>query len=100
MSEEHKCGPDGEPEFFEALSAVFAQHPNVSKNYSVTCQDHYTNNMGIDLGKMIKILSIENDQVVARFVETETADGNLICCEWISDPTGHRWVCAARWDRV
>jgi hypothetical protein len=102
-SEGHSCGPEGaDRKFFDALADVFDDHPGMLTKYAVSCVDHETDIMKIDLKKRVEISRIEGERIISVFGdrgESAAAAAGLICCKWwrSSDNT---WECLRRWDHA
>jgi hypothetical protein len=103
MSEDHKCGPDQDTDFFRAINEVFNRFPAAAAKYAIGCMDHETQIMGIDFSKTELILRIVGNQIITdqqdRSQPGPAPAADLICCEWqrVADNT---WRCTSRWDRV
>ena len=107
--EEHKCGPEHNTEFFDALNEVYNKFPEAADQYAVICIDHETDIMKIDFKKqegiarmdegMKKVTIDYQDKPAAEASDEGLASSGLICCKWWreSDST---WTCLQRWDHA
>lgn len=94
----HMCGPEGDSDFFNAIGEVFDKFPDLLKKYSISCVDHETDVMKIDIEKQVGLARIEGNKIVTEFSDRSLASG-LICCKWWRESTS-TWICLQRWDHA
>jgi hypothetical protein len=93
MTEEYKCGPETDSEFFYELRAVFDKYPDAAQKYSIHCKVLENHIMRIDFGKQVGVSRVEGNRITTEFRDSED-DGAGPCCEWVytgAPPTG--WEC-------
>jgi hypothetical protein len=84
MAEEHKCGPETDPDFFNELKAVFDKYPDTAQKYSIRCIAFEKDRMGVDFEKQIGISRIEGHQIITEFQDIDggATQAGFPCLEW------------------
>lgn len=94
---EHRCGPDEDAEFFEAIAEVWKKSPEAMRKYSISCSDHEKDIMKIDFDKQTALKRMVGNRItLTEFVDPGEVKGDTICCHWEPTTTGG-WKCMERW---
>ncbi|MFJ6104931.1 hypothetical protein ACIQHY_28500 [Streptomyces sp. NPDC092359] len=78
------CGPQSDPEFFDALNELFAQYPEAAAKYAIKCMSMELDGLKIDFGRQVGVSRIEDGRIITEFVDRGTTRGGN-CCAWKHD---------------
>ncbi|WP_143200136.1 hypothetical protein [Kitasatospora sp. CB01950] len=89
MTGHARCGPEGDPEFFKDLDAVFAKHPDAARRYSVRCLALETDLLKVDFAKQVGVSRIEAGRIVTEFRNRDEfgndGEDEPLCCEFAGE---------------
>jgi hypothetical protein len=94
MATERTVGPKEEVAFFNAVSAVFEQYPDMAGKYAIASLALETQ-MGIDFDRERGISRVEGRRIITEFVDrdkpTPRRDDGLTCLAYYDDGTCKLW---------
>lgn len=99
MHDEHRCGPEHYPEFFDQIDAVFKKFPEAARKYSLKCTWHEQSVLKVDYAKVIGVSRIEGKKIITEFKKRADVDTKKLaspggCCQYGQDANGKR-ICLA-----
>ncbi|MFG2899881.1 hypothetical protein ACGFZH_22730 [Streptomyces zaomyceticus] len=75
------CGPQSDPEFFQALNKLFDQYPEAADRYAIKCMTLELDGLKIDFRKQVGRSHIEGGRVITEYVDRDPARSGD-CCGW------------------
>lgn len=81
MNAKAGCGPQSDPEFFDALNKLFAQYPEAADKYAVKCMTMELDVLKVDFRKQVGVSRIEDGRIVTEYVDRSVTRGGD-CCGW------------------
>ncbi|MFF4421593.1 hypothetical protein ACFY04_12530 [Streptomyces sp. NPDC001549] len=81
MTTKLACGPQSDPEFFDALNKLFDQYPEAADKYAIKCMRMELDGLKIDFGKQVGVSRIEDGRVITEYVDRDPTRGHD-CCGW------------------
>ncbi|GGU16958.1 hypothetical protein [Streptomyces lateritius] len=81
MNAKASCGPQSDPEFFDALDKLFAQYPRAADKYAIKCMTLERDVLKIDFSKQIGVSHIEDGRLITEYVDRDPTREHG-CCVW------------------
>lgn len=76
------CGPQSDPEFFDALNKLFAQYPEAADKYAIKCMTVELDVLKIDFRKQLGVSRIDDGRVITEYVDRDPGRSGGDCCAW------------------
>ncbi|GAA2788113.1 hypothetical protein [Streptomyces showdoensis] len=81
MTTKPACGPQSDPEFFEALNKLFDQYPEAADKYAIKCMTLELDYLKIDFRRQEGIARVEDGRIITEFVDRDPTRSQD-CCGW------------------
>ncbi|WP_129311511.1 hypothetical protein [Streptomyces sp. L2] len=82
MINEPACGPQSDPEFFDALNKLFELYPEAADKYAIKCMTMELDILKIDFRKQEGVSRVEDGRIVTAYVDRDPTRSATDCCGW------------------
>ncbi|MEU7017206.1 hypothetical protein [Streptomyces sp. NPDC046385] len=79
------CGPQSDPEFFDALNKLFDQYPEAADKYAIKCMTMELDTLKIDFRKQVGVAHIEDGRIITEYVDRDPTRSHDCCTWWHGD---------------
>ncbi|MFC9685190.1 hypothetical protein [Streptomyces sp. NPDC056948] len=82
MTTKSTCGPQSDPEFFDALNKLFDQYPEAADRYAVKSMTMELDILKIDFRTQVGVSRVEDGRIITEFVDRDPTRDRDCCGYW------------------